>query len=288
MENINIKFCKYILGVHRKSSNLAVCGELGRFPLLIRGLCHSFYNWQRIGELPTDSFIKKSYVECLLFSTNKTNTYGTNMYNLLNILKQDHIWENQNQLQTCDIKSSLETKYSYGWLEAINKPNSKLRTYSLFKTSFGLENYIISQKLKQRRQFTKLRISSHCLHIETGRYNRPPTLPESRFCTICNNSNIEDEEHFLLHCKLYCDLRANLFKHLSEIFTFNLDKNKETFLFLMNYGKGDTELAFLISAYIAECLKMRENHFDTIIAATTSTNRQNMKEKNKIKKIKIK
>ena len=35
IERLNVKMCKYLLGVHRKSTNDAVRGELGRFPLLI-------------------------------------------------------------------------------------------------------------------------------------------------------------------------------------------------------------------------------------------------------------
>jgi hypothetical protein len=34
-EKFNIKFSKFILGVHKKSSNFAVLGELGRYPLYI-------------------------------------------------------------------------------------------------------------------------------------------------------------------------------------------------------------------------------------------------------------
>lgn len=51
VEQVHNKFCKYLLGVHRKASNVAVRGELGRFPLLIE-LCHSIKNWLRICNLP--------------------------------------------------------------------------------------------------------------------------------------------------------------------------------------------------------------------------------------------
>jgi hypothetical protein len=34
-EKLYIKFSKSILGVHKKSSNFAVLGELGRYPLYI-------------------------------------------------------------------------------------------------------------------------------------------------------------------------------------------------------------------------------------------------------------
>ena len=35
MEVVHIKFCRYLLGVHRKSCNAVVRGELGNYPLLI-------------------------------------------------------------------------------------------------------------------------------------------------------------------------------------------------------------------------------------------------------------
>ena len=40
LETLNQKICRMILGVHKKSSRLGVIGELGRFPLFIKGVCH--------------------------------------------------------------------------------------------------------------------------------------------------------------------------------------------------------------------------------------------------------
>ena len=34
-EKLNIKFCKYILGVNKKTTNLAVLAELWKFPIYI-------------------------------------------------------------------------------------------------------------------------------------------------------------------------------------------------------------------------------------------------------------
>ena len=36
IEKLHLKFCKRILGVHSKSTNLAVYAELGRMPLIIQ------------------------------------------------------------------------------------------------------------------------------------------------------------------------------------------------------------------------------------------------------------
>ena len=34
-EKLHTKFCKYVLGVHSKASNIACVGELGRFPIYV-------------------------------------------------------------------------------------------------------------------------------------------------------------------------------------------------------------------------------------------------------------
>ena len=55
--------------------------------------------------------------------------------------------------------------------------------------------FIISPRIS----LTKLHVSSHQLHIETGRYNKPASLPfEKRLCMHCGK--VEDEEHFLCEC----------------------------------------------------------------------------------------
>jgi hypothetical protein len=47
---------------------------------------------------------------------------------------------------------------------------------------------------------SKIRLSTHSLAIETGRYNKPFTPAEERYCKYCLNQ-VENEKHFLLYCK---------------------------------------------------------------------------------------
>ena len=63
---------------------------------------------------------------------------------------------------------------------------------------------------------SKLRISAHKLAIEGGRYLNIPK--HERICTVCYSSEVEDEEHFLLTCRLYKPLRQVL---CSKLVKFN-------------------------------------------------------------------
>jgi hypothetical protein len=145
------------------------------------------------------------------------------------------------------------SRYEANWSHQVNHNLKKLQSYKNFKKEFSLENYITSQKLCKRKYFTKLRISAHCLHSETGRHKRPVVVPELRTCKVCNDGSIENEKHFLLNCKLYKDHRTTLFKSLSYI-NFNNYSENDKFTFLMSTGNGDTEiikevLKFVNSAY---------------------------------------
>ena len=76
---------------------------------------------------------------------------------------------------------------------------NKLRTYRLFKHVFELEPYLSNVRTTALPvALTRLRIGSHSLAIEVGRYHRPSPLPvEERLCSCCQT--IEDELHFFMH-----------------------------------------------------------------------------------------
>ena len=60
----------------------------------------------------------------------------------------------------------------------------------------------------------KLRLSSHRLEIEVGRWAKPNRTPlDQRKCRICNI--VEDEFHFLLECELYKQIRK---KHIKKYY----------------------------------------------------------------------
>jgi hypothetical protein len=109
----------------------------------------------------------------------------------------------------------------------------KLRTYTTFKVHFGFENYLsVIGNFEHRRCLTKLRISAHRLHIETGRYQGIP--PHQRLCEQCDSGEVEDEIHFLLCCSKFREERQQLFKTISQSCNNFLQLNpRENFYWLM-------------------------------------------------------
>ena len=73
---------------------------------------------------------------------------------------------------------------------------------------------IISVK-KIRVALSRLRVSSHRLEVEAGRWARPVRVEfENRKCLVCNK--LEDEYHFVFECQLYENLRN---KYIDNYYT---------------------------------------------------------------------
>ena len=119
------------------------------------------------------------------------------------------------------------------WNEVQNKP--KLRTYMLFKSSFGTEDYVNSYLTKyQRSLFAQLRCGVLPIQVEVGRFSNTPL--EMRICKLCNQE-CEDEIHFICVCPRYEQERNELFQQVGTGDpTFMLKNSQGQFVCLMtNY-----------------------------------------------------
>ena len=99
-----------------------------------------------------------------------------------------------------------------------NSINGDLSTHSIYSTKHNIyEPYRIA--------FTRFRISSHNLAVETGRWNRRGRgrLPmEERLCSC---GYIQSEEHVISSCPLSQSLRDNYnFANINDLFTRNFAK----------------------------------------------------------------
>ena len=216
-DSLAIRHFKYLSHVHKNSTNLAVRGELGAYPIDIYIMVHLIKYWLHL--LQSD---KKSLAfKCMNEQLQKEDSHWIlSIKKILYMCGFQHVWINKSTFSieklAFALKRKLESKYKTWWKSKIDESN-KLEFYKTIKHDFSLERYLLLPlDSKVKRRFTQLRISAHRLCIEIARYSRPKLPRENRFCFSSKNA-VEDKKHFLFHCKEYNSLRENLYLELGKI-----------------------------------------------------------------------
>ena len=268
-EMINNKYCKYISGMPRRASNFAIKAELGRAPIFSFICTQALRYWHKLIKVNTNRILRSAYESELEIHNAGGTSWATFVAKLLDLIghdsslqspKSDHI-KQHNYSTSCKVKKEIPDLYFQFHVASIGQ-HSKLRTYNKFKEGIGREKYLDIEDLPQsnRKLFCAFRISCHDLEIERGRYSTPPKTPEERICKICQLQP-ETEEHFVIFCPHYKELRLELFKsvvrHDRDVCNI---PNSDKFVYLMSHDNTEVIKAimiFLSNAYKCRALKLR-------------------------------
>ena len=135
------------------------------------------------------------------------------IYNLKNILFQNgfgYVWESPLNLNEkyfiSEFKERLLDNFIQKWAADLSASRVLIINKSC-KENFGYENYFNLLPRSLRNVMTKIRICTHSLRIQTGRYARNFISREERYCVCCNSGDIEDEFHFIFVCSAFEDIR---------------------------------------------------------------------------------
>ena len=222
-ELMYIKHLKWVLGVHKKASNVGVYGETGKLPINFDAIKMSCDYFSRCREQPDDKLVKKAFLE-----QKKLNLdWYRNMTECLRKLS----FGTSNR-DSINVFQNLRLQFSNTWQEYLNA-SPKLEYYKTVKNTFRCEDYLKIPVFKYRSALTRIRISAHNLEIERGRYAKnnklPPTAREDRLCRYCHevlqNKITESETHALNDCPLYIKHRSKFLKNAS---IQNLYRDNET------------------------------------------------------------
>ena len=106
------------------------------------------------------------------------------------------------------VKKRLKDTFVRNWNSKLNYSSRGLFYRNL--NNFEFKSYLdIVTTEKFRYSLTRLRLSSHRLEVETGRWAKPNVIPfENRLCSTCQR--LQDEFHFIFECSRYHDLRISL------------------------------------------------------------------------------
>lgn len=223
-EKCHQKFLRFSIGLNKRTPIIGLYGETGRYPIEFEILSTSLKYFNRITEMNESSLLH----QCLLDNTTfKHNSWLKNIETLTKI-SLDNSNVTQNKFNPRDINQNLQSKFQNWWhLKLFDDKNTKsqygnkLRNYRTYKYNFRKEDYLnILTHKNLRSSFAQLRLSSHKLHIETGRYaklqERLP--PNERLCKKCPLNICEDEFHFLIICPFYEEERNTLMNNVRTLF----------------------------------------------------------------------
>ena len=268
LESLQTVYLKRALGVKVQTSNLAIFGETGRYPLFVRQEKLVLGYWVKLMTLSPTNPLRIVYDELYRLSTTGNTTWCTHVGDLLTSIGLENIWEGQmipvsafnvNQLKS-HFKAELERHYTKNWLQEINdrEQNPILRTYAIFKESHCLETYIQCLSVKKYQQaISRFRVSSHRLGIELGRHYKPRLPVEQRLCNFCNSRNLDDELHFLIKCEFHTNARKTFYLVLDKnICNFESLPDDDKFRAILTSPKED--VIFSLGKFIHDGFKSRE------------------------------
>ena len=209
-------FCKQLLGVKTSTQNDFIYGELGRTNYYTRRIYIIVKYWFKVLNSDNRKYIKNVY-NLMLNDMNvnpNTRNWASLVKNVLSHLGFYHAWLSQGVGDINKFLSILKQRLTDSFIQNWRQRLNEFSRASFYKeiSVFCFQPYLNIVNIKTNRNaLTRLRLSSHKLFIESGRWNRPqPTPREERKCTICNI--LEDEFHLLLECRMYDEFRYSLIK----------------------------------------------------------------------------
>ena len=174
VEKFQLRFLKGLLGVHSKAYNAAVMGEVGRYPIF----CYIIQNILRyishLDEVINDRPLLAAAVseDKLLPKTKSWHKKVESLLQLFGFELKDTSMLGADLIKK--IKTHLQRSYEDFWHFKLGDPmldSGKLNVYRKIKSHFRFEPYLSNiHMFKYRRSITALRISSHNLEVEVGRY----------------------------------------------------------------------------------------------------------------------
>jgi len=261
IEEVQVNFCKHILGLPRNASNLAAVGDCGRYPLSVLANIRCIKYWLKIQAMPDGRYVKSCYKMLKNLDENSRRTWATCIKELLMKYGFGLVWMEQGVGDVNSFLASFKQRaidmYKQEWYSMIHN-QSKLSLYCTYKSMLEPERYIMCLPKPYVTAMARYRASCHKLEVELGRHQG--VLLEKRLCRLCEKRNvvcIEDEYHFLLLCPSY---RSEREMH----FPGNLIVNVCFQSFIAIMSSNEFDLMYNLALYLVKAMKKRKELLENL------------------------
>ena len=277
IERLHLSFYKQLLGVKKQTNTYAVHLETGTVPLIFHGIKSSVKNWERIREKRCNTVLTAAYEEAtkesLPWITSIKDKFEQN--GLLQLFYDTETEVEESRRPYNQLYKRLGDQYQQNAFEDIKRESGKLSLYSKLKTQRGIERYLTDiSNVRHRTAMTRLRMSSHPLSIEEGRY--ASTTRGERICPLCKKG-VEDEVHFLVTCPMYKSIKHYISQH-NNILSTNTITDQEKTIKLLTLEDLKT-----VAKYIFEAFETRNIMIDALSTLNDITDEVEKQEKATIK-----
>ena len=266
LETFHLSVLKRLLGVHKRTPNIAVLLETGRHPITLyahiqsvkyflrlpstekQSLLNHYYQKEKEPTFQNDDFIK--YIKNKLDTIGMTNVWREQITDGKDLSKDAKIFLN--------IKTRLKDISSQTLLSTLTTNPGKLTFLAQTKHTHNCESYLYIDNFEHRKAITKIRTSSHKLAIETGRWNN--INRGLRICKNCALDKVEDENHFLFECRMHVIERYKLIDTIKAKINVDLSQSP-THQEKLNeiFYSEDLSILNALGKFINNALKKRDS-----------------------------
>ena len=211
-----MQYCKRLLRVKTSTQNDFIYGELGRTDFYTKRVFMVIKYWLNVLEMGENKYARITYNLMLkdIENNNRVKNWASQVKSILESLGFPNAWLLQGvgnkTVFLSLLRQRLRDTFIQNWQSRLQN-SSRAMFYKEF-ANFEYQTYLDLNKVKFRVALTKLRVSSHRLEIETGRWSRPKVDRQNRKCKVCNAGPVEDEFHFIFECSEYIEFRQSLIK----------------------------------------------------------------------------
>lgn len=240
IEKVQIKYCKFALGVGPSAANAAVLGDCGRVSIGVLSRLRCMKYWLKIIAMENSRLPRAGYNMLYEHEQAGRVNWATKIKELLFAFGFGIVWFEQGvgngKLFLLEFESRLRDCAQQVWHMDLES-NEKLELYRSCKSLLEPEKYLYC--IEQNRfihALARFRVSNHPLLIEKGRQLHLER--DDRVCPFCIDQDlrtVETEYHFVLICAQYVELRK---KYIARYYWKN--PTMEKFVALLKSDKVTT------------------------------------------------
>jgi hypothetical protein len=249
INNVQNKAGKPFLAVGKRTSNLTVRDDLGLM---------TCFNKQKLSCIRLISRLKRTECDRLIttvshWASRRRKGWHETVSEFINSIEcADVTVKTVMRLIKDKMTEQDNDEFPIELFNGRNQPNgNKLRTYRLYKENVNAEQFVLSNiPCSVRQTMALFKTGALPLAVETGRYSRPQVHLNDRLCKLCDNSVVDDEQHFMMNCPLYSDIRFELIQNSKRlIVNFDCLSMEQKFISILKCNEIQPLLAHTLHTF---------------------------------------